>query len=112
MKYLMLILVLLMGLGCASAESSSGWSDNYIASLSKNDCKGIASGDKNYCASRDCKGLAKKDASYCETSDCKGVAKRYGYIPTRIKARCKRTNPLHHAQLHLGSPFDDAERIR
>ena len=72
----MLVLVMLMIVGCAQAESSSGWSDSFIANLSKNDCKGIASGDKNYCSSKDCKGLAKKDANYCETSDCKGVARK------------------------------------
>jgi len=76
MKYWLLMLIVMFAVGCANAESSSGWTDDYIATLSKNDCKGIASGDKNYCSSRDCKGLAKKDANYCETSDCKGVAKQ------------------------------------
>ena len=38
----MLVLMMWMAVGCAQAESSSGWSDNYIANLSKNDCKGIA----------------------------------------------------------------------
>ena len=52
MKYWMLLLIVLTGLGCAEAESASGWSNEFIANLNKNDCKGIASGDKNYCSSK------------------------------------------------------------
>lgn len=50
------------------------WSDDWIARLSSDDCKAIASGDRSRCDTADCKGIAARDRNWCDSNDCKGVA--------------------------------------
>ena len=57
-----------------TTAAPSAWSGDWIASLSSNDCKGIASGDRTWCDSNDCKGIASGDRTWCDSNDCRGVA--------------------------------------
>jgi hypothetical protein len=51
------------------------WGENYIALLSRNDCKAMISGRGHDCDTADCKGFVLKNAIYCKTDDCKGYAR-------------------------------------
>jgi hypothetical protein len=69
MKTIMLVLsivgVLFWMTSSSQVEAGSGWSDDYISTLSSKDCKGIASGQKSYCKSKQCKATASGERSYC-----------------------------------------------
>ena len=59
-----------------TTAATSGWGGDWIASLSSNDCKGIASGDRTWCDTNDCRAIASGDRTWCDSNDCRGVASK------------------------------------
>ncbi len=65
--------------------ASDRWGENYIANLSRNDCRALARKDYTYCDTDDCKGMIRKSTSYCDTDDCRGfVNGSYSYCRSNL----------------------------
>ena len=58
-----------------SAAQAGNWSEDWLARISRGDCKGIASKDRSWCDTEDCRAIATGTYGLCETDDCRALVR-------------------------------------